>query len=65
MYNVVSTLVPSFLIGSSSFLQVARPAIKSLKSWMGLKFGMIGAGSAGLYSYHKSLDEFRVDPITD
>ena len=29
MYNVVSTLAPSFLIGSSSFLQVAWTAIKS------------------------------------
>ena len=29
MYNVVSTLAPSFLIGSSSFLQVKRTTIKS------------------------------------
>ena len=29
MYNVVSTLAPSFLIGSTLFLQVARTAIKS------------------------------------
>ena len=39
MYNVVSTLAPSILIGSFSFLQVTRTAIKSL---MGLKFSKIG-----------------------
>ena len=38
MNNVVTTLVPSFLIGSSSFLQARRTPIKSR---MGLKFGMI------------------------
>ena len=31
MYNVVNNLAPSFLIGSSSFLQVTRTTIKS---WM-------------------------------
>ena len=31
MYNGVSTLAPSFLIGSYSFLQVARTAVKA---WM-------------------------------
>ena len=30
--NFVSTLAPSFLIGSSSFLQVSRTAIKSRMS---------------------------------
>ena len=35
MYNVVNTLVPSFLIGSSSFFQVTRTTIKSR---MSLKF---------------------------
>ena len=35
MYNVVNTLVPSFFIGSSSFLQVRRAIIKS---WTSLKF---------------------------
>ena len=39
MNNVVITLVPSFLIGSSSFLQATR---KPIKSRMGLKFGKIG-----------------------
>ena len=37
-YNLVSTLVPSFLIGSSSFLQVTRPTIKA---WMSSNFGRI------------------------
>ena len=36
--NLVSTLVPSFLIGSSSFLQVTRTTIKA---WMNLNFGGI------------------------
>ena len=36
--NLVSTLVPSFLIGSSSFLQVTRTTIKAL---MSLNFGGI------------------------
>ena len=38
------TLVPSFLNGSPSFLQVTRTAIKS---WMGSKFGTVGPGSTG------------------
>ena len=37
--NVVSTLAPSFLIGSSSYLQVTRTFITSLTS---SKFGQIG-----------------------
>ena len=32
MYNVVNTLAPSFLIGSSLFLQVTRTTIKSRMS---------------------------------
>ena len=36
--NVVTTLVPSFSNGSSSFLQVARSTIKA---WMGLNLGKI------------------------
>ena len=35
--NVVTTLTPSFLIESSSFLQVTRTTIKP---WMGSKFGL-------------------------
>ena len=36
--NVVTTLVPSFLDGSSSFLQITRPTIKA---WMSLNFRKI------------------------
>ena len=38
MYNVVNTLAPSFLSGSSSFLQVTRTTITSRRF---LKFGQI------------------------
>ena len=36
--NVVTTLLPSFLDGSFSFLQITRPTIKA---WMNLNFGNI------------------------
>ena len=36
--NLVTTLTPSFLIGSSLLLQVTRTTIKS---WMGSKLGSI------------------------
>ena len=39
LYNVVSTLAPSFLIGYSSYLQVRRT---SITSWTSSKFGQIG-----------------------
>ena len=39
MENLVTTLAPSFLIGSSLFLQVMRTTIKSR---MGSKLGSIG-----------------------
>ena len=45
MYNVVSTLAPSFLIRSSSFLQVTRTTITSQ---MSSKFGQIGPRTAEL-----------------
>ena len=38
----MTTLAPSFLIGSSLFLQVTRTTIKSQ---MGSKFGKIGPGT--------------------
>ena len=38
-YNVVNTLAPLFLIGSSSYLQVTRTSITSRTS---SKFGQIG-----------------------
>ena len=56
MYNVVNTLAPSVLIGSSSFLQVTRTTIKSGSS---LKFGQTGPRTAELASLErleKSLD---------
>ena len=34
----MTTLVPSFLDGSSSFLQITRP---TKKAWMGVNFGKI------------------------
>ena len=43
--NVVSTLAPSFLIGSSSYLQVTRTSITSR---MSLKFGQTGPRTAEL-----------------
>ena len=42
--NDVSTLSPSFLIGSYLFLQITM----TIKSWMGLKFGRIGPGPVEL-----------------
>ena len=43
--NVVSTLAPSFLIGSSSYLQVTRTSITSRTS---SKLGQIGPRTAEL-----------------
>ena len=45
LYNVVSTLAPSFLIGSSSYLQVTRT---SITSWTSSKLGQIGPRTAEL-----------------
>ena len=45
MYNVVSTLAPLFLIGSSSYWQVMRTSITSRTS---SKFGQIGPRTAEL-----------------
>ena len=45
MYNVVNTLTPLFLIGSSSFLQVKKTTIKSRSS---SKFDQIDPWSAEL-----------------
>ena len=45
MYNVVNTLAPLFLIGSSSYLQVTRASITSRTSF---KFGQIGPRTAEL-----------------
>ena len=45
MYNVVNTLAPLFLIGSSSYWQVMRTSITSRTS---LKFGQSGPRTAEL-----------------
>ena len=45
LYNVVTTLAPSFLIGSSSYLRVTRTSITSRTS---SKFGQIGPRTAEL-----------------
>ena len=45
MYNVVTTFTPSFLIGSSSYLQVMWTSIRSQTS---SKFGQIGPRTAEL-----------------
>ena len=45
MYNVMTTLAPSFLIGSSSYWQVMRTSIRSRTS---SKFGQIGPRTAEL-----------------
>ena len=45
LYNVVTTLAPSFLIGSSSYLQVTRTSITSRTS---SKFGQIEPRTAEL-----------------
>ena len=44
MYNVVNTLAPLFLIGSSSIFQVRT----SIKSWTSSKFDQIGGWTAEL-----------------
>ena len=45
LYNVVSTLAPSFLIGSSSYLQVTRTSTTSRTT---SKFDQIGPRTAEL-----------------
>ena len=52
--NVVSTLAPSFLIGSSSYLQVTRTSIISRTS---SKFGQIGPRTAELAALER-LEKF-------
>ena len=57
MYNVVNTLAPSFLNGSSSFLQVTRPTIKS---WTSSKFDQIRPWTAEL----AALERLEKSPLT-
>ena len=55
MNNVVTALAPSFLIGSSSFLQATR---KSIISWMGSKFGRIRPGFLHRLEKYLNLEGF-------
>ena len=48
--NVVNTLAPSFLMGSSSYLQVTRTCIIS---WTGLKFSQIRPRTAELAAFER------------
>ena len=50
MSNVVTTLVPSFLTGSSSFLQTTK---KPIIYRMGLKFCRIGLGTYELHALER------------
>ena len=52
--NVVTTLVPSFLDGSSSFLQITRPTIKA---WMGLNFGKIPSLTSELAAFERQKNQ--------
>ena len=50
MNNVVTTVAPSFLIGSSLFLQATR---KPIISGMGSKFGRIQPGTYELHALER------------
>ena len=67
LFNVVSTLAPSFLIGSSSYLQVTRTTITSRRSSKlgACIFDWIFFILAGNEDIHESLDEFKFRPDTD
>ena len=57
MTNVVTTLAPSFLIVSSSFLQATR---KPIKYWMGSKLGRIQPGTYELPALER-LENIPID----
>ena len=57
MYNVVNTLAPSFLIGSSSFLQVASTTIKA---WTSSKFDQIRPWTAELTALERLKNPHRL-----
>ena len=59
MNNVVTTLAPSFLIGSSSFLQATS---KPIISWMGSKFSRIRPGTYELPALER-LEKFLYSKI--
>ena len=54
--NVVSTLAPSFLIGSSSYLQVT---ITSIRARTSSKFGQIGPRTAELAALERFEKNFH------
>ena len=69
--NLVNTLAPSFLIRSSSFLQVTRTY---MKVWMSFNFSQIPHSSAFIFHWvffilagnediHESLDDFKFRQI--
>ena len=57
------TLVPSFLDGSSSFLQITR---QTIKAWMSLNFGKLSSLSSELAALEllKVLIIFVITPVT-
>ena len=55
--NLVSTLVPSFLIGSSSVLQVTRTTIKA---WMSLNFGGMSLLTAELAALERLKKTYKL-----
>ena len=57
MNNVVTTLAPSFLIESSSFLQATRTLIKSR---MGSKFDKIRSGTYELLALERLKKKHRL-----
>ena len=57
MENLVNTLAPSFLIGSSSFLKVTRTTVISRTS---LKFDQIGPRTAELAALER-LEKIPID----
>ena len=58
MYNVVNTLAPSFLIGSSPFLQVTRTTIKA---WTSSKFDQIRQWTAELAALVRASGKIPID----
>ena len=57
MYNVVNTLAPSFLIVSSSFLQVTRT---TKKSGLSSKLSLIGSCTAELGALEQPKNPHRL-----
>ena len=57
MYNVVNTLAPSFLIESSSFLQVTKTTIKS---GLSSKLSLIGPCTAKLAALERMKNPHRL-----